>query len=45
MTTIKDYLTFYKNITFDEATFNEMDNILFAELSYLNWKNIVTSKK
>lgn len=43
MSTIKDYLKYYKNSTFDEYKFNELDNILFSELSYINWKGIVSA--
>lgn len=42
---IKDYLKFYKDTSFKEISFNEIDNILFSELSYLNFKNIITNKK
>ena len=42
---IKDYLKFYKDTSFKEVSFNEIDNILFSELSYLNFKNIITNKK
>lgn len=42
--TIKDYLKYYKNISFKESIFNEVDNIFFSELAYLHWDNIVTKK-
>ena len=45
MYTIKDYLKFYKDISFEDVSFNEIDNILFSELSYLTWKDIVNKKK
>ncbi len=45
MYTIKDYLKFYKDISFEDVYFNEVDNILFSELSYLTWKGIVNKKK
>ena len=45
MYTIKDYLKFYKDISFEDVSFNEIDNILFSELSYLTWKGIVNNEK
>lgn len=42
MATIKDYLNYYKNTTFNDYAFNELDNILFCELSYIDWKGIVS---
>lgn len=47
MATIKTYFEFYKNSSFEEVPFNDIDNLLFTELSYLDWSNIVsnTSKK
>lgn len=45
MTTIYDYLKYYKDYSFRDYPFNEIDNIIFAELSYLNWENIVSSNK
>ena len=41
MANLKTYLKYYKNNLFTEYAFNEVDNILFAELSYLNWTDIV----
>lgn len=43
MATIKDYLNYYKDTSFDEYAFNGLDNILFSELSYINWENIVSN--
>ncbi len=43
MATIKEYLKYYKNLTFEECNFNINDVILFSELSYINWYNIVPS--
>ena len=44
MADIKEYLKYYKDKTFKEYSFNEVDNVLFSELSYLDWTNIVTNK-
>ena len=41
MATIKDYLRQYKDISFQECPFNEMDNLFFTQLSYFNWSSIV----
>lgn len=41
MPNIKDYLKYYKNESFATYPFNEIDNILFAQLSYIDWTNIV----
>lgn len=35
MYTIKDYLVYYKDIPFEDAGFNVMDNVLFSALVYL----------
>ena len=43
MANLKTYLKYYKNNSFNEFNFNEVDNILFAELAYLNWTDIVSS--
>lgn len=41
MYTIKDYLKYYKNISFKECKLNINDVIIFTELSYIDWSNIV----
>ena len=41
MATILDYLDWRGDITFDERPFNEVDNLLLAELSYLDFGGIV----
>ena len=40
-----DYLNYYKGYSFDEYPFNDMDNILFASLIYINFKELDSSKK
>ena len=42
MYTIKEYLKYYKNLTFEECPININDVILFTELSYIDWNNIVS---
>ena len=41
MATIKEYLKNYKNLTFNECKLNINDVLLFTELSYIDWHNIV----
>ena len=40
--TLFDYIDKYGNITFDIERFNEVDNIIFASLSYIDFNNIVS---
>jgi len=42
METVYEYIKYYKNITFEEIKFNDMDNIVFCTLSYLP---LTTTKK
>lgn len=44
MADIKEYLKYYKEKSFKEYSFNEIDNVLFSELSYLDWTNIAKDK-
>lgn len=39
-----DYLDFRGDLTFAERGFNEVDNLIFAELAYLDLKDIVSDK-
>ena len=41
MATIKDYLKYYKSISFKDNKLNINDAIIFTELSYIDWSNIV----
>ena len=43
MASILDYLDWRGDITFAERAFNEVDNLLLAELSYLDFGGIVTA--
>ena len=40
MATIKEYLKYYKSLTFNECKLNINDVLLFTELSYIDWHNI-----
>lgn len=43
MATIKDYLKYYKDYGFDECRFNINDVLIFTELSYVDWHDIVSN--
>ncbi len=45
METVYDYIKYYKNLTFEESNFNDMDNIVFCTLSYLPLNNIQIEDK
>ena len=45
MSNIKNYIRNYSNITFEEEDFNEIDNLVFSTLTYLNFSNIVSEKR
>lgn len=45
MASISSYLLNYRDKTFDEEPFNEIDNVVFSSLSYLNFTNIVSDKR
>ena len=40
---IFDYVDYYKDYTFIDKGFNEVDNVVFSCLSYLNFTNIVST--
>ena len=43
--TILEYVDIYGNKTFSEEKFNEVDNIIFSSISYVNFTNIVKKRK
>ena len=43
MFTIKEYIKYYKNISFDECSFNINDVLLFTEISYIDFSDIVSN--
>lgn len=43
MFTIKDYIKYYKNISFNECSFNINDVLLFTEISYIDFSDIVSN--
>jgi hypothetical protein len=45
MTNILDYIKYYKNKTFDEIPFNDIDALILAELSYIDLKAFLNEDK
>jgi hypothetical protein len=45
MTNIHDYIKKYGKLTFDEKEFNDLDNIIFSYLTYLNFTNTSINQK
>lgn len=45
MSNINDYIRKYKDKTFDEEPFNEIDNLVFSSLIYLNFDGIVSKER
>ena len=45
MSNIKDYIDWRGDITLKQSYFNEVDNLIFSELIYINLKNIVDKRK
>lgn len=43
MATIKEYIDIYRDLSFEECDLNINDIIIFCELSYIDWSNIVSS--
>ena len=40
-----DYIEEYGNYSFKEKPFNEVDNLIFSSLSYIDYKDVLISKK
>ena len=45
MANIINYILNYKDKTFKEEPFNEVDNVIFSSIIYLNFLNIVSNKR
>lgn len=43
MSNILTYIKNYGNLSFDELEFNELDNLIFSQIVYINFSNIVPS--
>ena len=41
MANLMNYIKNYKDKVFDEVPFNEIDNLVFCELTYLNYDGII----
>ena len=41
METIRDYITHFNNVTFEESPFNDVDNVIFSALVYLHFDDIL----
>lgn len=41
MANMMDYIEWRGDLTFSERPFNEVDGLIFAELSYVDYSNIV----
>ena len=39
--TLREYIQVNKNVTFNEMPFNEVDNLLLSELSYINFESFM----
>lgn len=45
MSNLLKYIKKYKNVTFEEEKFNEVDNLILSELTYLNFDGIIPTDK
>lgn len=43
MGNIMDYLDWRGDITFEQSPFNEVDNVILAQLAYVNFRDIIPS--
>ncbi len=43
MASIETYIKYYSDFSFKEVPFNDVDNVIFCEISYMNWVGIVDS--
>lgn len=41
----KEYLKHYKDLSFQESSFNDIDSLIFTQLVYADFKNIIPSSK
>lgn len=45
MANIFDYIKKYGDLSFEEKEFNEVDNLIFSSLSYIDYKDVLIGKK
>ena len=41
MATMMDYVRYYKNVSFDEVAFNDLDSLIFTQIVYADLAEIV----
>lgn len=44
MNTIKNYIKYFKDVTFDESPFNDVDNLILCSLTYLDFESFINDK-
>ena len=37
MATVKDYVKYYKNLSFQDIPFNDIDSLIFAQIVYADF--------
>ena len=42
MESIKEYLSYFKDVTFEESPFNDVDNVILSSLIYLDLRKVAT---
>ena len=42
METLNNYIKYFKDIPFEESPFNDVDNVIFSTLTYLDFGNMIT---
>jgi hypothetical protein len=45
MASIKDYVKYYKDVSMDKVSFNEVDSMLFTQFVYADFKDIIPIEK
>lgn len=45
MASIKDYVKYYKDVSMDEISFNDVDSMLFTQFVYADFKGIIPEEK
>ena len=45
MSSILDYIDWRGDLTFRASPFNEVDNLILTQLSFVNWEGIAEGKK
>ena len=45
MATVKDYVKYYKDISFQEIPFNDIDSLIFSQIVYADFEHIIPAEK